>query len=98
MADNPIPKDWSAKEIKAALREVGISYAGISRDLEVNYSTVYRVINGGLTSDRVRRHIAKCVRRPVEEIWPQTYLVKSDPTRKGRPLSRGLYTGEGAAA
>jgi len=92
MTDNPIPKNWTGDEIMAALRKVKITAAGMQRDLNLkSYSSVYRVIYGLVTSDRVRRHIALCINKPVETIWPQTYLLKKDPTRVGRPRTKGLY-------
>jgi len=97
MTDKHIPQDWTGDEIMTALREVGITVAGIQRDLELkSYSSVYRVIHCSAPSDRVRRHIAHCIKKPVAEIWPRTYLVKKNPTRKGRPRTRGLYTGQAA--
>lgn len=84
-------KNMEPEKIKDALRAVGITPSGIARDLELSTSQVFRVVNGLTASDRVRRHIALCINVPVEEIWPATYLVKDDPTKKGRPLSRGLF-------
>lgn len=91
-------KNMEPDQIKDALRAVGITPSGIARDLNVSATQVYRVINGGSVSDPVRKHIALCINIPVETIWPETYLVKEDPTKKGRPLSRGLFDTQRHAA
>ena len=96
--ENSIPPNWSGDKILKALGERNISSAGIARDLDVKAPHVHRVIYGHCVSDRVRRHIALCIESPVEVIWPETYLTKKNPTRKGRPRSRGLYSGDEAAA
>lgn len=101
MAQEPVPRDMSYKEIRAILDaqdEPKITIAGMARDMEVTYTAMYRTLKNEVKSDRLRRHAAKCIGLPVEKIWPETYLAEDDPTRKGRPVSRGLYTGEGAAA
>lgn len=84
-------KNMPPHQIKAALRAVGISQSGIARDLGCSPTHVGRIVNGKEASHPVRSHIAKCINIPVEDIWPETYLLKDDPTKKGRPLTRGLY-------
>ena len=98
MAENPIPRDMTYREIKDAVDALDdeISFSGMARDLGVSTTAVYDTAKNRMTSDRIRRHIAKCIQVPVEEIWPQTYLVKRDPTRRGRPRTRGLYSGHAA--
>jgi len=100
MTENPIPRDMTYQEIRDAVDalEGDISFSGMARDLEVSPTAVYDTARNRMTSDRIRRHIAKCINMPVETVWPQTYLTKKNPTRKGRPRSRGLYTGNEAAA
>jgi len=88
---SPIPKNWKGNRIRKALSKVGITPAGISRDLSVTRQHVHHVIDGKSVSDRTRRHIARCINRDVSELWPQTYLLKKDPTRVGRPRTKGLY-------
>lgn len=83
----------SADDIQKALKNAGISQAGIARDLKVSNALVSRVISGKDVSDRVMKHIAKCINQPVAEIWP----AKATPTKKGRPMSSGLYDSETAA-
>ncbi|VVS95320.1 helix-turn-helix domain-containing protein [Desulfoluna spongiiphila] len=85
------PNNWPGDQVRDALAEVGITPAGIARDLSVTPQHVHHVIDGKSVSDRTRRHIARCINKPVETIWPQTYLLKKDPTRVGRPRTKGLY-------
>ncbi len=85
------PNNWTGDQIRKALAEVGITPAGVSRDLLVTRQHVHHVIDGKSVSDRTRRHIARCINRDVSELWPQTYLLKRDPTRVGRPRTKGLY-------
>ena len=80
-------KTMTPKQIKQALDSVDISQAGLARDLNVSRSLIYQVIHNNATSHRVRCHIAKAVGRPVGELWE----IKENPTRPGRPLTRGLY-------
>lgn len=89
-------KNWSPEKIQEELRKTGITQAGIARDLEVLSSSVSLVISGKGISDKIRRHIARCINTPVEEIWPETYLVKEDPTKRGPALTHGLFDKEAA--
>jgi lambda repressor-like predicted transcriptional regulator len=84
-------KNWNPEKIQDELRKTGITQAGIARDLGVKNSAVSLVVSGKGTSDKVRKHIAKCINTPVEAIWPETYLVKDDPTKRGPALTHGLY-------
>ena len=88
-------KNMAPEDIKAALKDAGITASGIARDLNCSPTHVLRIINGGAVSDRVRRHIAKCIRVSVEQIWPETYL-NGGPREPGRPMSRGLYDHQAA--
>lgn len=87
-------KTMTPKQIKRALDDVGISQAGLARDLNVSRSMVAMVINNKATSHRVRCHIARAIHRSVEEIWN----IKKDPARIGRPLTHGLYDRQTAMA
>ena len=89
-------KNMTATTIIKALNDAGISQAGIARDLSKSPVTVRQVIKGDCVSHTVRTHIAKCINMDVREIWPETYLVKDDPTRKGRPLSKGYFDTQAA--
>jgi lambda repressor-like predicted transcriptional regulator len=63
-------------EIKIALIRARKSQADIARDLGVDKAIVTRVIKSQRTSKRVRMAIAKAVRIPVEELWPQSNRKK----------------------
>lgn len=91
-----IIKNMDPDQLKDALKSVGITASGIARDLDCSANHVLNVINGKTVSDPVRQHIALCINTPVEIIWGETYLIKKNPTKKGRPLSHGLFTREAA--
>ncbi len=74
-------------EIRGALAKRGIQQSGLARDLDVVKSVISQVITGKTVSYRVQCHIAKAIGRPVEEV----FTIKPNPTRKGRPLGRGLF-------
>jgi len=86
------PKNMKPEKIRELIKSTEFNQASIARDLKVSESLVSRVIDGTNTSDRVRSHIALCVCLPVESIWPETYLVKADPCKPGRPKTNGLYS------
>ena len=75
------------EQINAALKTAGITPAGIARDINKSNTAVCLVINGSSVSHPIRLHIAKCLGRPVEEV----FIVKENPTKKGRPLTKGFY-------
>ncbi len=77
----------TSDEIRAALKVEGITPAGISRDMKKSYTAVRQVINGSSVSHPIRLHIAKCLGRPVEEVFD----VKANPTKKGRPITKGFF-------
>jgi lambda repressor-like predicted transcriptional regulator len=91
-------KNMTPKAIKREIDDAGFTQAGLARDLNVTPQHIYKVINGIASSHRVRRHIAKAINKSVEEIWPETYQAKANPTKTGRPLSRGLYDCQAACA
>ncbi|MCF6246892.1 MAG: hypothetical protein L3J69_05970 [Desulfobacula sp.] len=82
-----LPKPMTPEQIKKAIDDVDISQAGLARDLKVSRSIIHQVIHNTATSHRVRCHIAKAIKQPVGIIWP----IKEDPTKVGRPLTKGLY-------
>ena len=84
-------KNMAPEDIKKALKNARITPSGIARDLNRSTTQIHRVIHGE-PSHPVRSHIAKCIGKDVKEIWPETYLLKDDPTKKGRPISRGLFS------
>ena len=73
-------------KIKAALKEKEITIAGIARDLEKSTTAIHMVINGASVSHEIRTHIAECLDLPVGEV----FIVKKNPTQKGRPVTKGL--------
>lgn len=84
-------KNWNPKQIRDALSEAGITQAGIKRDLGLKSDSSVCLVIDGAPSDRIRRHIARCLQVPVETIWPEVYLVGDGPRGPGRPKTRGLY-------
>jgi len=84
-------KNMSPVKIKDELKKREITPAGIARELNKTPTAVHLVINGKSVSHEIRSHIAECIGKPVENIWPETYLLKPDPTKKGRPLTKGHY-------
>jgi transcriptional regulator with XRE-family HTH domain len=74
-------------QIKQALADQGISQAGLARDLNVSRSHIHSVIHNRLASHRVRCHIARAINRPVNDLWE----IKENPTRNGRPLTKGYF-------
>ena len=82
--------NWSPTEIRDAIRSSPVSQAGIARDLGVSDGAVSLVIDGA-SSDRIRRHIARCLCRPVEDIWPEIYTKDGGLRRPGRPKTPGLF-------
>ncbi len=83
----PKKHPMTPEAIKNELTNRGYQQSGLARDLGVGTSMVCQVISGKSISYRVQCHIAKAIGRPVEEVFP----VNPNPTRKGRPLGRGLY-------
>lgn len=84
-------KNMSPAQIRKLLRDVNKTPAALAKDLEKSPTSFYLVIDGKSVSNDIRCHIAKAVNMPVEEIWPETYLVHGGPTRPGRPKTHGLY-------
>lgn len=58
--------------------------ATIARELDVCPSAVSRVIDGA-TSDRIRRTIAKYMKKDVRIVWPSVYLYGHGAKKPGRP-------------
>ncbi len=73
-------------EIKRAIDDAGYTQAALARDLNVTPQHLGMVVNGLAANHRVRCHIAKAINVPVKKIW----RIKKNPTRTGRPLSKGL--------
>jgi lambda repressor-like predicted transcriptional regulator len=87
-----VVQNMPAAEILSRLAEVGITQAGIQRDLGLKSpASVYGVIHGFTTSHKIRGHIAACLSLTVRDIWPLNYDEAMTPPRRGRRLTRGLY-------
>lgn len=79
--------DKSPAEIRVEMLRKDVTQAEIARELGVNPATVSRVIDGLITSDRIRRAIAKKIGIDVRFLWPSTYVVNQNAGKKGRPFS-----------
>lgn len=79
-------KPMTAAEIKKALLQCNVQQSGLARDLGVAPSIISQVISGRTVSYRVQCHIAKAIGKPVSQV----FLLKADPTKKGRPLGQGI--------
>jgi transcriptional regulator with XRE-family HTH domain len=75
------------RQIKQAIADTGISQSGLARDLDVSRSHIHHVIHNNVVSHRVRCHIAMAINRPIDELW----VIKENPTKIGRPLTKGYY-------
>lgn len=74
-------------QIKRAIEDAGFTQAALAIDLDVSPQHVGQVVHGLATNHRVRCHIAKAIKQPVDRIWK----IKENPTKVGRPVSVGLY-------
>jgi len=84
-------KNMSPEKIKDELKKREITAAGIARELDKTPTSIHLVISGKSVSHKIRSYIAECIEKPVENVWPETYLLKPDPTKKGRPMTKGHY-------
>lgn len=80
-----VQKDWTPTDIRVALLRAGVSQSWIARQCGVTYPTVYKVIIGITSSDRVRRAIADAIGIDVKIIWPSIYVYAGGPRKRGRP-------------
>ena len=60
----------SPLEIKAELIRSGTSQTELAKKLGVTPAFVNQVISGVRHTDRVRRLIAKAIKKPTAEVWP----------------------------
>ena len=58
--------------IRAQMVRAGVTNAQIARDEQVSTVFVYYVLSEKRTGYRIRRAIAKAVKVPVEQLWPDT--------------------------
>lgn len=84
-------KNMSPEKIREELRKREITLAGIARELGKSSTAISLIVDGKSVSHAIRTHIAECIERPVEKIWPETYLVRKNPTKRGRPLTKGYH-------
>ena len=80
------------EEIRSALKTKNITVAAIARDVGKTHQAVRLVVNGDSVSHEIRLHIAKCIGCPVGDV----FAVKPNPTKKGRPLTKGYYETQAA--
>lgn len=60
-------------DIKSSLHKKGTSPAKVARDLQLNRSTVSRVIAGTATSRRVATEISRVLGKSASKLWPGKY-------------------------
>ena len=61
---------------RIALMRTGVRPIDIARQVGVNPTAVYRVLDDLSVSDRIQKKIAKAIDTPVEEVFPQRYKQK----------------------
>jgi Ner family transcriptional regulator len=71
--------NWTRNAIIFALRERGVTAAGLAADAGMSRSTFYSAMQRPYP--RVHRIIAAAVGKPVHEIWPAFY--NPDGSRRG---------------
>lgn len=64
-------------DIKALLGKKGIRQIQLAKSLRVSPSMVNGVIFKRIVSRRVAGAIARAAGKPISELWPETYGVKS---------------------
>lgn len=70
----------------SALKPSKITPAGIARELNKSPTAIHLVIDGKSNSYAIKEYIADCLNLPVKSV----FSVKSDPTKKGRPMTNGI--------
>lgn len=71
-------------EIRIEMLKKEVSLVSVARACGVTTTSVYRVIEGTIVSDRVRRALADAIGIDIRRIWPDPYLYGS-PRKAGRP-------------
>ncbi len=72
------------EQIKAEIRMRGTTPAAIADSLKLSRMTVSNVIHSRSKSRRVATAIARLIKKPIEQIWPERYGAAS-----GNGLKRG---------
>ncbi|MBI5582523.1 MAG: helix-turn-helix domain-containing protein [Deltaproteobacteria bacterium] len=80
--------DMPPQEIRIALLRRKVSQAALAREIGVNQTSIYRVIEGHVVSHKIREAIAKAAGLDLKQIWPSTYLYGGGPRKRGRPFDR----------
>ncbi len=80
-----VQSDWSPTDIRVALLRAKVDQSWIARQCGISRSTVYKVIEGTTSSERVRRAIADAIEVDVRIIWPSIYVYAGGPRKRGRP-------------
>jgi len=68
-------------KIKILLLQAGISQSQLARELGVHLTWVNHIIRGVKHNQRVKRYIARRLRRPVDELFD----AAPPPRKRGRP-------------
>jgi len=55
---------------KALVVMAGVTQSQIAKDAEVSVAAISRVINGSLTTPRLRKIVAEAVNKPVDVLFP----------------------------
>lgn len=71
-------------DIRIAMMRAGVGQSEIARELNVNQTAIYLVIEGRAVSHRIREKIAERIGLDIRRIWPSTYLY-GGPRKAGRP-------------
>lgn len=79
---NMKPDDIRILLLKASPK---ITQAELARELGAQQQLIYHVIQGNITSHRVRQHIADRLGVDIKRIWPDPYLYFGGPRKAGRP-------------
>lgn len=75
------PTDFVRHEaIKNGLRELGISFGGLARELDVSKTSVVTVSQGHRRSHRIQKEIARKLGVRPEELFPDRYQKDSNMT------------------
>jgi lambda repressor-like predicted transcriptional regulator len=77
-------------EIAYRLKRLGVSQAGLARELGVSSSVVGNVIHGRISAFEVASHVATLLGMSAAELWPQRYTFRPrGPSPRRRSESSG---------
>ena len=65
-----------ALEISYRLKRLGLTQAGLARQLGVSTSVVGNVIHDRVTAFDIARHIAQLLGEDISTLWPHRYCFK----------------------